>query len=248
MASFMGAASELYWLHREWTPDSKLPSNHVQDVEQDVSYRMYTLLPPVCFLHLFAHTVNSMNQINDLLINLIHYVATEIPDAARSQRLGAVYRIFSRLAQCNDLMRTSELTNPAPLLTRLVHYHAVMVSAFERMRVVREYRTPRGIRGYTKMIVFFLPIILAPYFAFQARDAAMRVTEYRHRNPANEFYEDTNFHAETWSAYFSAIVCCLVFGSLQAVQDTLDDPFDGIGQVNPPISILISHERLTLSC
>jgi hypothetical protein len=36
MATFMGAASELYWLHRDWTLDSGLPESHPQDVEQDV--------------------------------------------------------------------------------------------------------------------------------------------------------------------------------------------------------------------
>eukprot|EP00037_Helgoeca_nana_P013420 m.123512 g.123512 ORF g.123512 m.123512 type:complete len:553 (-) comp22018_c0_seq1:183-1841(-) len=211
MATFMGAASELYWLHRDWTLDSGLPESHPQDVEQDI---------------------------NDLLINLIHYVATEIPNAARSQRLGAVYRVFSRLAKNNDLIRTSVLGNNGPLLTRLIHYHATIVTSFERMRVVREYRTPRGIRGYTKLVVFLLPIILAPFFAFQSRDTAMRFTEYAQRSPVcqndnpwcGNTYQTTDHLAQNWSAYFSAFICAMIFGSLQAVQDTLDDPFDGVGQ------------------
>lgn len=180
-----------------------------------------------------------MLQINDLLINLIHYVATEIPNAVRSQRLGAVYRVFSRLAKNNDLIRTSALGNNGPCLTRVIHYHATLVTSFERMRVVREYRTPRGIRGYTKMIVFLLPIILAPFFAFQSRDTAMRFTEYAQRSPVcqndnpycGNAYQTTDLFAQNWSAYFSAFICSMVFGSLQAVQDTLDDPFDGVGQV-----------------
>jgi hypothetical protein len=112
-----------------------------------------------------------------------------------------------------------------------------MVTSFERMRIVREYRTPRGIRGYTKMIVFFLPIILAPYFAFSARVGAMSVQAYGERNPScqngnpycGEMYKSADFTDQAWAAYFSAAITALVFGSLQAVQDTLDDPFDGIG-------------------
>jgi hypothetical protein len=40
---------------------------------------------------------------------------------------------------------------------------------------------------------------------------------------------DTEFN-QNWSAYYAAIICGLIFGSMQSVQDSLDNPFDGISE------------------
>lgn len=50
LASFFGAASELYWLHRDWAVFTKLPE---------------------------SHTVKVRTEINDLLANLIHYCVSQ---------------------------------------------------------------------------------------------------------------------------------------------------------------------------
>jgi hypothetical protein len=81
-----------------------------------------------------------------------------------------------------------------------------------------------GIRGYTKTIVFFLPIFLAPYWAYMARTGAINVTDFEERNPTCQpghpfcpgLYEKTQLDSQHWSAYFSACMCALIFGSLQA--------------------------------
>lgn len=75
------------------------------------------------------------------------------------------------------------------------------------------------------MIVFFLPIFLAPYWAYLARTGAINAHDFGHRNPScqngNQFcdglFEQTDFASQKWSAYFSACVCALIFGSLQVL-------------------------------
>ena len=52
-----------------------------------------------------------------------------------------------------------------------------------------------------------MPLLLSPYYVFTSRK--------------------TN---SEWAAYVIAVLVSFLFGSLQAVQDKLDDPFDGIGE------------------
>ena len=82
-----------------------------------------------------------------------------------------------------------------------------MCHSFERLRVIREYRSPRTIRSFTKVFIFIMPIVLSPYYVHMG---------YRSQN--------------TWSPYFIAVLSTFIFGTLQGVQDVLDDPFDGISE------------------
>ena len=82
-----------------------------------------------------------------------------------------------------------------------------MCWAFERLRVVREYRSPRTIRSFTKVFISLMPLLLSPYYVFIGKH--------------------TGNH---WAAYYVAIIVSFVFGTLQGVQDKLDDPFDGISE------------------
>lgn len=82
-----------------------------------------------------------------------------------------------------------------------------MCHSFERLRVIREYRSPRTIRSFTKVFIFIMPIVLSPYYVHMG---------YRSEN--------------TWSPYYIAVLSTFIFGTLQGVQDVLDDPFDGISE------------------
>ena len=48
---------------------------------------------------------------------------------------------------------------------------------------------------------------------------------------------DTDFN-QNWSAYYAACICALIFGSMQSVQDALDDPFDGISEDDIDMQVL----------
>ena len=83
----------------------------------------------------------------------------------------------------------------------------MMCLSFERLRVIREYRSPRSIRSFTKIFIFALPLLLAPYYVHLGRIVK-----------------------NSWSPYFIAVLVAFLFGALQGVQDKLDDPFDGMSE------------------
>ena len=82
-----------------------------------------------------------------------------------------------------------------------------MCWSFEKLRVIREYRSPRSIRAFTKIFIFTLPILLAPYYVHLSTGLK-----------------------NNWSAYYIAVLVSFMFGTLQGVQDKLDDPFDGMSE------------------
>lgn len=82
-----------------------------------------------------------------------------------------------------------------------------MCHAFERLRVIREYRSPRTIRSFTKVFIFLMPIVLSPYYVHMGMKSG-----------------------NVWSPYYIAVLTSFIFGTLQGVQDVLDDPFDGISE------------------
>lgn len=101
-----------------------------------------------------------------------------------------------------------------------------MCHSFERLRVIREYRSPRTIRSFTKVFIFIMPIVLSPYYVHMG---------YRSEN--------------TWSPYYIAVLSTFIFGTLQGVQDVLDDPFDGISEddINlGQVTGFTSHSRFCL--
>ena len=73
--------------------------------------------------------------------------------------------------------------------------------------MIREYRSPRTIRSFTKVFIFLMPIVLSPYYVHMGIKSG-----------------------NTWSPYYIAVLTSFIFGTLQGVQDVLDDPFDGISE------------------
>ena len=70
-----------------------------------------------------------------------------------------------------------------------------MCLSFERLRVVREYRSPRSIRSFNKVFIMFLPIILGPYFVHVGKESKSE-----------------------WQPYCVAILIAFVFSALQGAQ------------------------------
>lgn len=97
------------------------------------------------------------------------------------------------------------------IFSLVVHFQLTILSlmchAFERLRVIREYRSPRTIRSFTKVFIFLMPIVLSPYYVHMGIKSG-----------------------NTWSPYYIAVLTSFIFGTLQGVQDVLDDPFDGISE------------------
>lgn len=181
LAHFKAAASALYWCHRDWTMNSNLRPEHADGVRRALS-----------------------NIVDALLKYLTHRSRLN-----RDAKLRKVYRLLSRISKANTAVLHSNVPGCGPLVARLVHQMHLVQDSFEQLKNVREYLTPRSIRNFFKIFVSLLPLMLAPHFVYQAREA-----------------EEVN----VWGAYYSTVLVTLIFGALQSVQDGLDDPFDGVGE------------------
>ncbi|XP_066916302.1 uncharacterized protein [Clytia hemisphaerica] len=152
-----------------------------------------------------------MNQIqkklHSIMFNLREYLLTSRSDR-RNIIARYMYEDYSDCSQLIDNVRESKLpANPA-LISRAYHLLQAICLSFERLRVIREYRSPRSIRSFNKVLVLLLPIILCPYF--------VALTRAQSGSP--------------WGAYLIAVLVAAIYGALQGVQDKLDDPFDGMSE------------------
>ena len=146
-------------------------------------------------------------KLHSIMFNLREYLLTSRRDR-RNIIARYMYEDYSDSSQLIERVRDSKLpANPA-LISRSYHLLNAICLSFERLRVVREYRSPRSIRSFNKVLVLLLPIILCPYFVSLSRAQG----------------------ANKWGPYFIAVLVAAVFGALQGVQDKLDDPFDGMSE------------------
>ena len=146
------------------------------------------------------------SKLKSLLFHLCEYLLTAKIEH-RKIILRAMYQDFSDANQLIENLRESQLPANTAIISRSIHLLNMMCLSFERLRVIREYRSPRSVRSFNKVFIMLLPIILAPYFVHLG-------------------IKGNN----TWQPYYLAVLLAYVFSTLQSVQDKLDDPFDGMGE------------------
>ena len=145
-------------------------------------------------------------KLKSILFHTREYLVTnKIP--RRKVILRAIYEDFSDTTQLIEIVRNSDLPANTSLVARVHLIINALCLAFERLRVVREYRSPRSIRSFNKVFIFFLPTIISPYCVLLG-------------------YNSNN----QWSPYYISVLIAFVFSALQGVQDKLDDPFDGMSE------------------
>lgn len=146
--------------------------------------------------------VDILNQMNDYFKN------------PSSGRLHKIYELFSEISISHEKMRLSGIHISD--VSRANQYLNKMLSNFEQMRTVLNYRTPVSLRAYSNIFLNLFPIIFAPYFAYITSD----------------------------SSYFIglsvAFLYSIVLVSLNSIQIHLENPYDGIGLDD--ISLDVSHE------
>lgn len=186
ISHFESSGMVLYMCLREWRKDTGLNTEWINSVH---------------------------DKLKSLLFLLREYLFTDEAEK-REYIMRALYEDFSDISQTIDQMRTSRIMAAGPLTSRAIHLLSLMCLSFEQLRVVKEYRSPRSIRAFNKVLIMLLPIILAPYFVYHAKLNAKQ----------NEWVNNE------WAPYFISVVVAFVFSALQGVQDKLDDPFDGMGE------------------
>ena len=115
-----------------------------------------------------------------------------------------IYGAFDRLSLFVRSMRDAGLSSTE--CSRLNQYVSHMLTAFENIKHIYEYRTPRTLHAFSEFFILLLSILYGPYFAFQAV----------------EFSRDLFF---VMPALFA-----LILVGLSNIQDHLENPFDQIGQ------------------
>ena len=133
------------------------------------------------------------------------------PLSESRQRETRVYKAFSRLSDFVKRMRSAHL---APTeCSRLNQYISRMITAFENLKNIYEYRTPRSLRAFSDFFILLLPVLYGPYFAYQAEQFSVSLF------------------------YAMPILFSLILVGLANIQDHLENPFDQIGEddvaINP---------------
>ena len=114
-----------------------------------------------------------------------------------------IYGVFDGISRANEGLREAEV--PANEVSRANQYLRYLIADYERMRIVREYRTPQSLRAYSSVFLNAFPILFGPTFAQLSADGPV------------------------WAGFVVAAIYSLVLVSLDRVQDDLEDPFDGVG-------------------
>lgn len=134
--------------------------------------------------------------------------------ADMNAREAEVYANFSRLSRfIREDLRQAGLASGE--VSRCNQYLSKMLLAFEQIKHVYQYRTPRTLRAFSDFFIKIMPPLYGPYFAHIAMDF----------NPS--------------LIYVMPILFALVLVSLDNIQEHLENPFDQIGQDD----VLINAEK-----
>lgn len=130
-------AMAIYWIHREWEPSGVSAGKAAAALS-----------------HMFEAT------------RLFLHTATE----DRQSALKNVYAAGSALSLLNFEMSSTPATEKRPVAppshaSRANQYLRFCINDFERMRVIRDYRTPEGLRLFATFLLHVLAIFLGPKFA-----------------------------------------------------------------------------------
>ena len=100
-------------------------------------------------------------------------------------------------------------------VSRCNQYLSKMLLAFEQIKHVYQYRTPRTLRAFSDFFIKIMPPLYGPYFAYIAADFSPGLT------------------------YVMPVLFALVLVSLDNIQEHLENPFDQVGQDD----VLINSEK-----
>ncbi|MDQ3481891.1 MAG: bestrophin family protein [Pseudomonadota bacterium] len=126
------------------------------------------------------------------------------PKAEALAHEARVYRCFSDLSEEIRKLRSDGM---APTeISRCNQYLSRMMTGFENIKNIYDYRTPRSLRAFSDFFILLLPVLYGPYFAFQA----------------------LNFRSELF--WVMPVLFSLILVGLANIQDQLENPFDQIGE------------------
>ncbi|MHC4085315.1 MAG: hypothetical protein ACYSWZ_14210 [Planctomycetota bacterium] len=117
----------------------------------------------------------------------------------------AVYKVFSQLSNHIISLRNDKGLASGEA-SRCNQYLSKTIIAFESVKHIYQYRTPRALRLYSDIFIVVLPILYGPYFAFISQDFSRGLE------------------------YLLPILFSVVLVTLDQIQEHLENPFDQIGE------------------
>ncbi len=139
---------------------------------------------------------------------------------SRDERENEIYARFSELSLFIRGFRTRGMSTGE--VSRANQYLSKIIEAFESLKHIFQYRTPRTLRAYSKLFIFLLPVLYGPYFAEISIDRSLILS------------------------FIMPILFSVVLVSLDYIQDHLENPFDQIGEDDIKINAEKFADRLTL--
>ncbi len=134
--------------------------------------------------------------------------------ADMAEREERVYADFSTLSRfIREDLRQAGLASGE--VSRCNQYLSKMLLAFEQIKHIYQYRTPRTLRAFSDFFITVLPPLYGPYFAHIALEFSPYLT------------------------YLMPVLFAIVLVSLDNIQEHLENPFDQIGQDD----VLINAEK-----
>ena len=123
-----------------------------------------------------------------------------------------VYESFSKLSLYIKSLRKKGLASGEA--SRCNQFLSKMAIAFENVKHIYQYRTPRTLRAYSRVFITVLPILYGPYFAAIGKE-----------------------YSQAWLTYIMPVLLTLVLTSLDNIQEHLENPFDQIGEDDVAINV-----------
>lgn len=150
--------------------------------------------------------------LGDLLIACRRLFTKDPSDMAAEEE--AVYKLFSDISTFIKVdLRGRGL--PSGEASRCNQFLSKMIIAFEDVKHIYQYRTPRTLSAFSDFFVSVLPIVYGPYFAAVAREYSVGLV------------------------YVMPILFTTILVSLDNIQEHLENPFDQIGEDD----IMINAEK-----
>lgn len=157
----------------------------------------------------------------EILGNLLR-ATREMFGSRRDEAHDREEQVYARLSDLStfirDDLRKAGLASGE--VSRCNQYLSKMVLAFEQIKHVYQYRTPRTLRAFSDIFITVLPPLYGPYFAYIASDYTPQLT------------------------YVMPALFAFILSSLDNIQAHLENPFDQVGQDDVNINAEKFMERL----
>tara|TARA_B100000242_G_scaffold281808_1_gene242480 strand:+ start:19503 stop:20255 length:753 start_codon:yes stop_codon:yes gene_type:complete len=139
--------------------------------------------------------LDEMKELKEQLEQFLELIKEDLsnPSSAHDWRQN-IYSLHGQITAKNDQVPMSAID----------FWSNDILSAYHKLSFISNYRTPRAMKGYSKVFINIFPLCFGPYFAFV--DSQVPTL-----------------------GYAVASLYAIILFMLSAIQDQLENPFDGVG-------------------